>query len=306
MARIGHPAQPGRSLVLLPVQTLGRMARLRLRDPDPHVSANHAELRWNGACWQVEDLGSRNGTWVDGKRLAAREAHELRKGTVLAFGRPDNAWLVIDDSPPLACAERVDGTVVEARDGILALPDEQAPVLSVYYGPDGHWTMDDAQGTHTIKSGSQVHDGEQAWVLHLPEAKVQTITRLDASPTPSSVDLHLHLGREDEIRQIHMVHEGRRLPVEHRTSSQLLVYLARARCAPTKGAPRSPAEIGWVRQIDLELHFGIGNNSVNVAVHRLRHMFQSAGLTESAGVVERRQRPPELRLGFRKVVIKSS
>jgi pSer/pThr/pTyr-binding forkhead associated (FHA) protein len=36
---------------------------------DPSVSQKHAELAWSGAAWQLTDLGSSNGTFVNGKEL---------------------------------------------------------------------------------------------------------------------------------------------------------------------------------------------------------------------------------------------
>lgn len=37
---------------------------------DPRVSARHASLSWTGSGWQVVDLGSKNGTFLDGARVA--------------------------------------------------------------------------------------------------------------------------------------------------------------------------------------------------------------------------------------------
>ena len=36
---------------------------------DPSVSQKHAELVWTGAAWELTDLGSSNGTFVNGKEL---------------------------------------------------------------------------------------------------------------------------------------------------------------------------------------------------------------------------------------------
>src|SRR5204863_270816 len=47
------------------------------------VSKRHAELRWTGAAWTLEDLGSKNGTTVNGE--PARRT-ELREGDVISFG----------------------------------------------------------------------------------------------------------------------------------------------------------------------------------------------------------------------------
>src|SRR5207302_1847947 len=37
---------------------------------NPHVSRHHAEVRDDGSTWEVVDLGSTQGTWVGGTRVA--------------------------------------------------------------------------------------------------------------------------------------------------------------------------------------------------------------------------------------------
>jgi pSer/pThr/pTyr-binding forkhead associated (FHA) protein len=57
--------------------------RLRLRDPDPTVSTRHAELVRVDDGWAIRDLGSRNGTRVNGW-LATEEP--LHAGDTLTLG----------------------------------------------------------------------------------------------------------------------------------------------------------------------------------------------------------------------------
>jgi pSer/pThr/pTyr-binding forkhead associated (FHA) protein len=47
------------------------------------VSRNHAEIRPHGNGWVLVDLGSTNGSRVNGTRVSS---HELREGDELAFG----------------------------------------------------------------------------------------------------------------------------------------------------------------------------------------------------------------------------
>jgi len=52
---------------------------------DPHVSRDHAEMRWDPQSgWLVRDLGSHNGTFVNGRRISAAP---LRQGDILSVGR---------------------------------------------------------------------------------------------------------------------------------------------------------------------------------------------------------------------------
>ena len=70
------------SITRAPV-TIGRQSTNDVVLSDPNVSRRHAELRRDGAQWMLVDLGSTNGSLVNGK--LARE-HELTHGDRLAFG----------------------------------------------------------------------------------------------------------------------------------------------------------------------------------------------------------------------------
>ncbi|MEO1336418.1 MAG: FHA domain-containing protein, partial [Myxococcota bacterium] len=59
----------GETLVLAAQCLVGRSAACQIRLDDRYVSSEHAKLVWTGSKWQVRDLGSRNGTFVDGRRV---------------------------------------------------------------------------------------------------------------------------------------------------------------------------------------------------------------------------------------------
>lgn len=65
---------------------IGRMSSNDVVLSDPNVSRRHAELRRDGGRWILVDLGSTNGTLVNGK--LARE-HEIKDGDRLSFGTSD-------------------------------------------------------------------------------------------------------------------------------------------------------------------------------------------------------------------------
>ncbi len=60
--------------------------------PDPTVSMRHARVIRKGGRLYIEDLNSREGTWVDGERLVPFTPRKLGPGAVVRFG----------DGPPLA------------------------------------------------------------------------------------------------------------------------------------------------------------------------------------------------------------
>ena len=50
------------------------------------VSTRHAEIRWEGDRWLLTDLGSRNGTYLNGRRLDASSPAGLKAGDVIRLG----------------------------------------------------------------------------------------------------------------------------------------------------------------------------------------------------------------------------
>ncbi|MCA9859814.1 MAG: FHA domain-containing protein [Thermomicrobiales bacterium] len=67
------------------VTTLGRAESAKVLLEDSSVSAHHALLRPAGDVWTIEDLGSRNGTLVNGRQFAGQ--HELECGDSIQLGR---------------------------------------------------------------------------------------------------------------------------------------------------------------------------------------------------------------------------
>lgn len=81
MGEDGAPAETI-SLTREPV-VIGRMSSNDIVLSDSNVSRRHAELRRNGSEWVVKDLGSTNGTIVNGRPASE---HPLKDGDRLTFG----------------------------------------------------------------------------------------------------------------------------------------------------------------------------------------------------------------------------
>ena len=63
---------------------IGRNASNTIQINDPEMSRRHARLQLQGGKYVIEDLGSTNGTHVNGQRLAA--PYVLKPGDVVSFG----------------------------------------------------------------------------------------------------------------------------------------------------------------------------------------------------------------------------
>ena len=62
---------------------LGRLAESPVTFEEPEVSHRHAAIRRQGAAWQIKDLGSTNGTTVDGQRIDGDDWLTLHGGAVI-------------------------------------------------------------------------------------------------------------------------------------------------------------------------------------------------------------------------------
>lgn len=124
---------PARRLYLPARCVVGRSRACDLDLTDEHVSGQHAAIEWSGTAWSVRDLGSSNGTFVDGRRLGSGEQVELRVGQKFRFGRTPRPWSLIDASPPTLMAVRLaDAAARLAEGGYLALPDDLRPEVACY------------------------------------------------------------------------------------------------------------------------------------------------------------------------------
>lgn len=113
---------PGQSILL------GRSAESDIIIDDPKISRSHAALEWNGLGFTLRDLGSVNGTFVNGERLASA-ARLLRDGDEIQLNdyRLVYALIRAELNPPPAQSEAGGSTGSAAARG---------PRLLVTAGPD--------------------------------------------------------------------------------------------------------------------------------------------------------------------------
>jgi hypothetical protein len=76
--------EAGERLPLLSTTSIGRDGANDIVLDDTFVSAQHANITWNGNGWVLQDLGSTNGTRVNGKEV--RKAVPVKPGDVVEFG----------------------------------------------------------------------------------------------------------------------------------------------------------------------------------------------------------------------------
>lgn len=112
---------------------IGRRPDVELPLPFPALSGLHARLTRGSGGWRIEDLGSTNGTRVDGERLPPGEPRLVGPGAEVALGE---VTLIFDGMvSPILGAE---GTATIARrlvsDLFAAAPGTATPSLSIVSG----------------------------------------------------------------------------------------------------------------------------------------------------------------------------
>jgi hypothetical protein len=107
----------GRELLTIPAPrvTIGSSDAADVVVADGSVSRVHALLEWLGGSWFVQDLGSRNGTFVNGERVQVRRvvrpSDEVRLGRARLVlrgvgGAAGPVTVVVDEAPMLTPRER--------------------------------------------------------------------------------------------------------------------------------------------------------------------------------------------------------
>ena len=292
----GHTLQlPARCLI-------GRSRACDLVLAERQVSGQHAALEWNGSKWEVCDLGSRNGTHVNGLRLAAGERVPIRSGAELRFGRDSPAWLLADDGgPSLMAMQLATGASQVAAGGYLVLPDAEHPELAVYQDAHGNWVAETRGEKASLADRAVLAaaDGSM-WRVPLPSLGDGTLKENEPPVLLRLLLLRFSFTRDEEHVELRALHGQRCLDLQARAHHYPLLLLARQRLADRAAGLAEP-EQGWIRQDDLLKQLRIDENHLHISLHRARTQLGKLGVADVAGLIERRSGTRQLRLGVARV-----
>lgn len=88
-----------------PVVTLGRGTGCDVVIDDDSVSAQHARLEFDLGAWRITDLGSTNGTAVEGVKLAPEVPTPLPYGASVRLGGVRLQFRAVEEADPAAARE---------------------------------------------------------------------------------------------------------------------------------------------------------------------------------------------------------
>jgi len=292
-----------RESVLEASHLVGRAPACHLRLDHGYISARHATIYWSGESWEARDLGSRNGTFVDGQKLLPGQGHRLVAGQAIAFGRSDQVWVLEDDSPPrLMVVADASNEVIVAEDNLLVLPSPEAPQATIYKGSDGGWVLERADELLLPLRDQQTFElGGRIWRVCAPGALFRT-SGSDPIRETGQVALHFGVSLDEEHVELRVEIEGVLKDLGSRAHNYLLLTLARRRIADAEsGLPATSC--GWEYQENLAKALTTTGPQLNVDIFRIRRQFATLGVIDPAHVVERRPRSGQLRVGVAQLVI---
>jgi hypothetical protein len=276
--------------------------------PDRRVSNPHASFHWRGEGWELRDLCSRNGTFVNHRKLEPGEAVWVFKGSQIAFGSMDLLFTMVADTPPRALAHAENGTIVCADDeGWLALPSAEQPDIWVSEYA-GRWFIESEDGPHrTVQDGALLQAGAMAWRLELPVVLEKTLMPEEArSQHMDEIGLRFTVARNDDFVGVDVLYGRHVIRLRSRAHHHLLLALARKRQADqmAAGATGMPAsEHGWMDVRELCNILQATQNNLALDIFRARRQLgEEAGILDARLLIERR-RGAQIRLNVTRIEI---
>ncbi len=268
------------------------------------ASQIHASIRWNGKQWEIIDH-SRNGTWVNGQRLASNVWQVLQPGQKIRFapGSPLE-WVVHNlDAPcamllqtaPAGPQDNAPATIV--LKSIHFLPDDQQPEASVYRSPLGQWVMETAQDDRVLADGDLIEVGESCWRFYSAQGlEATTNVREPDLPGNGGVVFDFHVSRNEEHILLTVNSPLGQADLGERTHHYSLLTLARARWQDIERGLDASSQ-GWLAIEQLAHMLGLEQSHLNTQLFRARNQIARdlPGASNIENVIERRR--GEVRFG---------
>lgn len=282
--------------------SVGRGAINALCIEERYVSHQHALVRWNADGWEVKDLGSRNGTFINNQRLVPGEAHKLEIGDHVWFGKQEQEWELTNGDEPAVMVVPDDRSAPLIADGeLLAVPSPQSPEATLYRTADAAWFLEQKLSVNRIEDQQTFVAGAKTWKFCCPKLSWPT-----ALATSSLEVKHLRLvfsvSRDEEHVEVQGSCGSRRLSFGDRGHNYLLLILARQRLADQSGGLLDVA-CGWCDHDDVLYDPTVTPQQLNIDVFRIRKQFAAAGIQDAAAIIERRPRTRQLRIGVSNLAV---
>jgi pSer/pThr/pTyr-binding forkhead associated (FHA) protein len=281
---------------------VGRSRRAALQIDKPYVSAQHACVRWVGSAWELKDLGSRNGTLVNDLAIQAGQPFTLTRGDRISFGRTEQTWELVDDSPPKVTVVPLEsgGEPMFAEEGgVLAVPSQDDPQATVFYGSDGVWRVEREDEIVALANHQVFEVASQRFRFSCPDVAVETktIDWPEGAPVElARLRLRFRVSRDEEHVEMQAALAKQTWDLGSRGHNYLLLLLARHRLHDAAGH-LPDTMCGWVYQEEVVASLRTSSERLNIDIFRIRRQFAGIGVSDAAHIIERRPGSRQLRIG---------
>jgi FHA domain len=284
-----------------PRSLVGRAEACVVRLESRRASGEHAVVFWDGEHWYARDLGSRNGTTVDGRRLPVGERGRLGVGSTVSFGDEAEIWELDDAGPPGPSARAEPGGEIRTAEyGLLALPSAADPRVTLFEDRRGRWMVEIDGETRLAVDQERIEAGGVFRLSVPPTADagaLPTTTPLTSHPMLiGTTVLRFEVSRDGEYVALSLVHGDAVTPLGGRVYHDVLLLLAKARLRDREA--RLPAgEQGWLYIDDVLSMLKIDLRHLNTNVFRVRQHLAKTGVLDVGALIERRATTRQIRLG---------
>lgn len=273
--------------------TLGRDLGNHVVLSDPQVSGHHAVVQRGPDGVVVKDLGSTNGTTVNGEPVtgARRLAHgdELRLGPDVILrvrsseGAPSGSWVLRDLSAGTAHLLEDDRLHIGSGEGCtVRLPDGPARAATVVVHPDGELWLGTVDGERALGEGDTFSVGGASFRIELIAQHTDlapTVKPTRTSRFPYRLDLTLD--PPAAVMRDRTTDRECRWDTESRV---VLLWQLAKQLREDRAARVVPAMAGWCHDEDLMV--GVWGREAtsappsrfSVLLHRVRKDLEGAGL----------------------------
>jgi hypothetical protein len=267
---------------------VGRMPLCHLPLVASFISTAHALLRWTGQRWEIRDLGSRNGTFVGGQRVAVGASVPLAPGAEIVFGESSETWRLVDDRAPLAAAVPLDGGAPSLiASGALAVPSAVEPLATIYADGDRWWLeIDDTRVP--LQPGQRFAVAGREWRFDCPSGAQATHASPGSLKALAEVTLVFEVSSDEEHVGLRVRSGDVTQDLGERGCFYLALVLLRERVKEKRAGVGEAGWLGLAQLLKMVPDYSSGAH-LNVDICRLRQLLYDAGVLDAASIIERRR-----------------
>ncbi len=303
-------AGEGQIVTLSVLTRIGRASDNEIVIDDARISQVHATISWTApGVWEIRDLGSSNGSFVDGVRLHPGERRTLAVSACVSFGDHAPQWQVIAAGRPLPEArDLVTGQRHLGNAQMLTLQVNDGTSVDIFEERRGRWVVEEASGVaRDLRHGEVIEVGGRPYKVSLPIPVPETeevAAVADASEGPlATASLTFYVSADLESVELRVEWSGRTWTCR-KAYARALLALAEARVRDERAKKVSPHEQGWMYGDELcKVASYDGIARLNVEVHRARTEFARQGIPGAPAIVQRRRGTGQMRLGTNRVEV---